>query len=102
MLEKRRNFVLGKRRSFILEIGAVLKLFQACNNGPYGRPTTENGATHLGLPSECANGPSNLGPRTLSRRHSLGLSGEWTHGPNKIRPERRLLEAPMDRMRSYP
>ena len=23
-------------------------------------------------------------------------------GPDKIRPERRLLEAPMDRMRSYP
>ena len=30
MLEKRRNFVLGKRHSFILEIGVVLKLFQAC------------------------------------------------------------------------
>ena len=31
------------------EIGAVLKKFKPTKFGPYGRPTTENGATFIGL-----------------------------------------------------
>ena len=31
------------------EIGAVLKMFKPAKFGPYGRPTTENGATFIGL-----------------------------------------------------
>ena len=47
------------------------------------------------------------GPVTWAQGLSVGAiywasTGEWAHGPNEIRPERRLLEAPMDRMRSYP
>ena len=48
-----------------------------------------------------------MGPVTWAQGLSVGaihwaLSGEWTRGPNKIRREHRHLEAPMDRMRSYP
>ena len=49
MLEKRRNFVLGKRRSFILEISAVLKLFQVCNNWAIWLAHSGIGATVNGL-----------------------------------------------------
>ena len=31
------------------EIGAVLKMFKPAKFGTYGRPTTENGATFIGL-----------------------------------------------------
>ena len=85
------------------EIGAVFEIVSSLQHWAImAGPHTENGANHLGLPSDCANGPNNLGPKDSHWRHSLGLTGGWAHGPDKIRPERRLLEAPMDRMRSYP
>ena len=103
MLEKPRNFVLGKRRSFIqksVHFVIVPRLQQwAIMAGPH----TENGANHLGLPSDCANGPSNLGPSGSQNgaiHRASPVSGR--EGPNEIRPECWLLEAPMDRMRSYP
>ena len=79
-MEKPRNFVLGKRRGYS-EIGTVLELFQVCKNWAIWPAHTENGATHLGFPSECANGPSNLGPRILKvGAIHRALSGEWTRG----------------------
>ena len=62
MLENPRNFVLGKRHSFIrksVHFGIVPRLQHwAIIAGPH----TENGANHLGLPSDGAIGPSDLGP----------------------------------------
>ena len=47
-LVKPRNFVLRKRRSYS-EIGAVFGIVPRLLIGPYGRPTIENGAYHIGL-----------------------------------------------------
>ena len=72
---------LEKRRSFIRKSVQFWNCFKSARIGPYGRPITEIGATHLGLPSECANGPSNLGPRILKvGAIHQALSGEWTRG----------------------
>ena len=71
--------------------------------GHIGRPTLTLAPLTLGLPSEGANGPSNLGPRDFQLpliHQASPVSGRA--GPNEIQPERRLLEDPMDRMRSYP
>ena len=48
MLEKRRNFVLGKRRSYS-KIGAVLELFQVCNIWAKWPAHLSISATHIGL-----------------------------------------------------
>ena len=57
-------------------------------------PNTGNGANHLGLPSDSAIGPSNLGPgdSQVGANH-WASSSDWALGPNWIRPEPRLLEA---------
>ena len=71
--------------------------------GHMSGPHIENGTNHLGLPSDSAIGPSNLGPsdsQVGAIHWASPVSGRA--GPDKIRPERRLLEAPMDRIRSYP
>ena len=88
----------------ISEIGTVLEIVPRLQNlGHMAGPHTGNDANHLGLPSDSAIGPSNLGPsdsQVGAIHWASPVSGRA--GPDKIRPERRLLEAPMDRMRSYP
>ena len=80
-LVKPRNFVLRKRRSYS-EIGAIFGIvprlqFWAIMAGPH----IENGANHLGLPSDGANGPSDLGlsDSQVGAIHRA-FPDEWTHG----------------------
>ena len=49
--------------------------------GHMAGPSIGNGANHLGLPSDSAIGPSNLGPSdSLVGAIHRAFPGEWTHG----------------------
>ena len=102
MLEKPRNFVLGKRHSYS-EIGAVFGIVPSLQNRAIWPAHTKEWRQSLGLSSDCGNGPRNLGlslPSLAPIHRASPVSGR--SGPNGIRPERRLLEVPMDRINHYP
>ena len=58
----------------VSEIGTVLEFVPRLQNlGHMAGPHTENGANHLGLPSDSAIGPSNLGPDDFQLAPITGL-----------------------------
>ena len=60
----------------VSEIGTVLEIVPRLQNlGHMAGPSIGNGANHLGLPSDSAIGPSNLGDRKSTRLNS-SHSGE--------------------------
>ena len=61
VFRKRHIFVLGKRRCFRKSV-QFWKLPKTGKMGHMAGPKHRDGANHLGLPSDGAIGPSNLGP----------------------------------------
>ena len=96
------QFRFGKTAQFFSEIGAVLKLFQYVRIGPNGRPTLRMAPLTWACPVSVQTGPVTWAQGLSVGANHWASTGEWAHGPNEIRPEHWLLEAPMDRMRSYP
>ena len=77
---KRHIFVLGKRRCFgnRYSFGNCPKTVKM---GHMAGPSTGNGANHLGLPSDGAIRPSDLGPSdSLVGAIHRAFPGEWTRG----------------------
>ena len=73
MLEKPRNFILGKRRSYS-EIGAVFGIVPRLLNWAIWPTHNANGATHIGLPQVSVQlGPVTWAQGFISWRQSLGL-----------------------------
>ena len=73
----------------VSEIGTVLEIVPRLQNlGHMAGPHTGNGANHLGLPSDSAIGPSNLGPDDsqlapiTGPRPVIGPSGPIRFGPS--------------------
>ena len=73
----------------VSEIGTILEIVpRLLNLGHMAGPSIGNGANHLGLPSDSAIGPSNLGPDDsqlapiTGPRPVIGRSGPIRFGPS--------------------
>ena len=86
MLEKLRNFVLRKRRSFIrksVHFGIVLRLQELGHNG---RPTQGMAPITWACLVIVETGPETWAHGFLSGRQSLASTGDWAPGPNCFGP----------------